>query len=356
MHFSFRLIWKLLLINTLALVIVLGTIGAAVHLLAAQYFVTLMEKYNIAPETTNAMFLQAVDRYLLIASLVGFSVATALSFWLNSRQTEPISKITQSAKSIAEGGFSHRVATRGCGEVQQLANAFNDMAEHLERGERLRKDFIVDIAHELRTPLTNILGFMEGLRDGVIAPGKSVFEGIHEDALRLTQLVEELMQLAAADLAKSNLQLERINLTDMIQQALRRFQVRLAERSLWAVSNIESPILITADSNRLTQVLTNILENACRYATSGSQIQVSAEKLSSKVRITVSNDVESQPHETATLFERFQRGETSRSRIYGGAGLGLAIVKELVTAHNGQVGCNFENLIARFWFELPTEQ
>jgi signal transduction histidine kinase len=177
-----KLIWKLLAINCLALSMVLAAVWLSVHLLAANYFMTLVEEYDIAPSAAHAMFVQAVDRYLLLASVIGFFAAALLSLWLSFRQTRPISQITISARLIAAGNYDQRVTARGCGEVDLLGEAFNEMASSLQQGERLRKDFIVDVSHELRTPMTNILGYMEGLKDDVIAPDKVVFSSIHEEA------------------------------------------------------------------------------------------------------------------------------------------------------------------------------
>ncbi len=356
MHLPIRLIWKLLLINTLSLAIVLVSVAIAVHVLAAMYFSTLMEKYNVSPNDAHSMFLQAVNQYLLVASLFGFLVATALSLWLDYKVVSPISKITSSARLIASGNYSQRVETRACGEIEELSKAFNDLAENLERGERLRKDFIVDVAHELRTPLTNIRGYMEGLRDSVIKPKKEVFESIHEETLRLVDLVEELLRLARADTAQSSLRFVEVNLASLIRQTLERFQPRLNEKRLSSSLEFAAMVTIDADPDRLTQVFTNLFENAVRYSPLGGDIKVRLNLSLEVVRVTIVNDCDESPADTISIFERFQRGETSRSRRYGGAGLGLAIVKELVHAHGGSVGSRFQDHKAEIWLELPRKR
>ncbi len=114
MNVPMKLLWKLLSINSIAILDVIVTIGLAVHLRAATYFTTLTNQYNIAPSDAHAMFLQAVDRYLLMASATGFVFASLLSLWLNFRLTHPITRITQAAKLIADGDYAQRVTTRGC--------------------------------------------------------------------------------------------------------------------------------------------------------------------------------------------------------------------------------------------------
>ncbi|MEZ6108638.1 MAG: histidine kinase dimerization/phospho-acceptor domain-containing protein [Pirellulaceae bacterium] len=355
MRYSVKLIWKLLAINVLTVVIALLTVVVAIHLLAADYFVVLMNDYDVSPVAAHSMFLEAADRYVFVGAALGLLVSTGLSFWLTARQTTPISQVTRSAELIAQGDFSGRVEVGGCGEVQTLSRTFQDMSDRLRRSERLRKDFIVDVTHELRTPLTNLQGFLEGLRDGVISPDREVFEGLHEDALRLSRLVEELMTLSSADQAKSNLSLEKCDLKELVEHAVSRHRIRLEERSLTIALSLGDGAWIRADRNRLLQVLGNLLENACRYAVAGTLVEGGLTSIDGRVRLCLSNAVESAPSDPSTLFERFQRGEVSRSRAFGGAGLGLAIVKELVEAHGGRVGCEFSSQLASFWFELPLD-
>ncbi len=353
MNIPMKLLWKLLSINSMAIVIVILTIGLAVHLRAATYFTTLTRQYNIDPADAHAMFLQAVDRYLLMASVTGFVFATLLSLWLNFRLTRPITRITKAAALVADGDYAQRVTARGCGEIDLLSTAFNSMAERLQKTDRLRKDFIVDVAHELRTPLTNIRGYLEGLRDEVIAPEKAVFEAIHEESLRLVHLVEDLLQLARADVAIQDLDPESFDLGMLIEQILQAFKIRFAERGLRVASELSSELPIVADRLRLAQVLTNLFENALRYTPVGGLIRISCKRDGNLLRAVISNDVEGSPNLTDSLFERFHRGEVSRSREFGGAGIGLAIVRKLIDAHLGRVGIRLNGGQVELWFELP---
>ncbi len=352
MHIPLRLIWKLLLINSISLLVMLFLIAISVHWLASSYFMTLMKEYSIDPKDVHQMFLRAVDRYLVIASLAGFAIASLLSTWLSYRLMRPVSQIMHLATRISEGDFSHRIHVKGCGEIDQLSLVFNSMAENLQQVERLRKDFIVDVAHELRTPLTNIRGYMEGLRDKIIVADAAVFDSLHEETLRLVRLVEELLQLARADLAKTNLHIQRFDLAELTKQTLRTFEPRFAEKQLQVTRSLHST-MVDADKERLTQVITNLLENALRYSPRGRMVAVSLTTVEQRVRFLIANDAEEPiPLVSQPLFERFQRGEKSRSRELGGAGLGLAIVKELIVAHRGKVGYRFDGGKAEFWFDL----
>ncbi len=150
------------------------------------------------------------------------------------------------------------------------------MANNLQRLEKLKRDFVVDVAHELRTPLTNIRGYLEGLRDNVISANVEVFDSLHEETLRLVRLVEELLQLARADLAKSNLKIQCFDLSELTKQTLLAFAPRFAEKGLQITQTLPA-IMIHADKERLTQVLTNLFENALRYSPSNGAVSVFAQ-------------------------------------------------------------------------------
>jgi signal transduction histidine kinase len=356
MQMPLRLIWKLLLINTTGLLVMTILIAVAVHWLASAYFMSLMQKFNINPTEVHSMFLQSVDRFVLIAGSSGFVISSLLSVWLSGRLLRPISQIMNSAARISEGDYSHRVTTVGCGEIDALSKSFNEMADHLQQSQKFRRDFIVDIAHELRTPLTNIRGYMEGLKDNVIEPSEEVFESLHEETLRLVKLVEELLQLARADLAKTNLQTTKVDISEIVKQNLRYFELRFLDKQLKVTQKLPS-VLVDGDEEKLTQVLTNLFENAIRYSPIGGHVCLELRCSKHCVRFDIENDLTGpEPDASNLLFERFQRGDVSRSREYGGTGLGLAIMKGLVEAHSGTVGSHFENGRANFWFELPIPQ
>jgi two-component system sensor histidine kinase BaeS len=356
MNIPLRLIWKLLLINWTGLFVMMLLVVLAIHWLASSYFMSLIEKYSIDPTDVHSMFLKSVDRFMLISGSIGFVISSLLNMWLNYQLLKPISQIMHSAARISEGDFSNQVTVRGCGEIDALSGVFNKMADHLQQAEKFRRDFIVDVAHELRTPLTNIHGYMEGLRDKVIEPSQEVFESLHEETFRLVRLVEELLQLARADLAKSNLHSRCFDLSELVRHNLRIFEPRFAEKRFRVEQNLPS-VMIDADEEKLTQVLTNLFENSLRYGQIGGDLLIEIHHTKQRVRFEIENDLTGpEPHDSHLLFERFQRGDVSRSREFGGTGLGLAIIKELIEAHRGSVGSRFENGKAMFWFELPAIQ
>lgn len=350
-----RLLWKLLGVNLLVLGVVVLAVWAAVDYLAAGYFADLMRQHGISTEESNRMFLGAVHRYLVGATLAAVLLAAVTSLVLTRRILGPLGQMTQVAGRVAAGDFSTRVTATTQDEVGALGAAFNRMAENLAQLERLRKSMVADVAHELRTPLTNVRGYLEGLRDGVIPADPSTFAMLLAEVGRLGSLVENLLQLARADAARAFLEKAPLSLgalIDAVREITRPdFEARGVRLEVRVAPAADA---VTADRDRISQVLRNLLDNALRYTSAGGEVSVSAERLADGVRVAVSNPgVEIPEQDLPRIFERFFVVERSRSRDGCGAGLGLAIVKELVEAHGGTVGATSAGGRTTVWFLIP---
>jgi signal transduction histidine kinase len=263
--------------------------------------------------------------------------------------------MTVTSREIAAGNFSVRVRADTEDEVGQLAKAFNRMTEDLEKIENLRRTLMIDVAHELRTPLTNIRGYLEALHDGVLPPSTETIALLRDETLRLVQLVEDVLQLARADAARGNLKRRTIELCEEVDSALAHFSGVFTQKGIRVnLRTPDEPVLVSADPKRIARVLRNLTENAARYTPSKGKVDIHIETGPLQVRIDYVNtasdlSAEDLPH----MFERFFRGEKSRSRAHGGAGIGLAIVKELVEAHGGTVGAELIDGRIKIGFTLP---
>lgn len=350
-----RLLWKLLGINVLVIGVVMLVVWLSLDYLAADYFMVLMKQYHISPTAAHQMFLAAGHRSLIWASVAALTLAGILSFLLTRKVLRPLAQMTESTRQIAAGDYTARVPTPSNDEVGQVATAFNRMAENLQRIEHLRKTMVLDVAHELRTPLTNVQGYLEALRDGVVSPSKETFESLHEETLRLVKLVEDLLQLARADAARGTLSLRTIDLQELASQVLDLFRPQFAMKGIFVqaeLSNVKG--LVMVDPEKLVQVFRNLLQNAWQYTPPGGTVRIFAERLPEGPKLIFANTGEGIAEEDLPfIFERFYRGEKSRSRELGGAGLGLSIVKELVEAHGGQVGAESTPSETRIWLILP---
>jgi signal transduction histidine kinase len=350
-----RLIFKLLAIHLVVIVFTMAFMWLVIDTLAAGYFVTLMEKYHISPEPAHEMFVDSVHRYLIWACLAAMVLAVVLSFFMMRRVLAPLTRMTQITQEIAAGDFSARVPPESRDEVGRLAHSFNRMAESLKEMENLRRSLMIDVAHELRTPLTNVRGYLEALNDGVLPPSRKTFSLLQSETMRLVELVEDVLRLARADAARNRLLIESVDLCQAIQNAIGPFSHTISQKELHI--DLQLPlesISVKADSKRIARVLRNLTDNAVRYTPAKGEVKICISSDTDEVSIEFINSTqELEAEDLPYLFERFYRGEKSRSRQHGGAGIGLAIVKELVEAHSGTVSADLENDSLRISVSLP---
>ncbi|MFW2364895.1 MAG: sensor histidine kinase [Desulforhopalus sp.] len=351
-----HLLWKLLLTNVIPVIgVIFLVVWIAVDKLAANYFMALMDKYDVSPDDIHQMFLTSIHYYLVWASLAALGLAFILSYHLTRRVLRPLLQMTNITKEVAAGKFSLRAEVTTRDEVGQLGLAFNRMADSLEQVERLRKTMVADVAHELRTPLTNLRGYLEALNDKVIPPSSETFKMLQEENLRLVHLVDNLQQLARADAARAYLKREEIVVSDLITQMVELHLPNFHKKEITIETHFtESEMLVTADRDKLLQALQNLIENCWKYTPKKGQVLISVDLDPAGVKIDFQNSgpgilKEDLPY----IFERFFRADRSRSRDAGGAGIGLAITRELIEAHGGHVGAESTPGETHIWLVLP---
>jgi signal transduction histidine kinase len=288
----------------------------------------------------------------LAAGLAALLVGTLLFRWI----TRPLSDLKEAAATVSRGQFSARVPVTSADELGGLAQSFNQMTAQLENQQHLRKQMVADIAHELRTPLSVMQATLEAMLDGVLLPDEQELHGLHNEARRLARLVDDLRTLSLADEGRLELELENVDVGELVEQVVGQTLSAAEARPIKLQTEIEPSIPpITADGDRLIQVLTNLLGNALRYAPENGHVTVRALKRGDHVRLSVTDDGPGiAPEDIPFVFERFWRGDKSRSRGSGGSGIGLAIVRRLVEMHGGTVGVESQvGQGSTFWIELP---
>lgn len=351
-----RLLWKLLIghfVPVFAVIAVL--IWRAIDRRAADYYRVLVEKYHVAPAEAHTLFLEAIYRDLIWGGLAALTLTLLLSYLLTRWVLRPLLQITAITRQVADGNYSERVKVASRYEVGQLADAFNHMAENLEKIEKLRKNMVADIAHELRTPLTNLRGYLEGLSDSVINPSRETFQMLEQEVLRLVHLVEDLQQLARADAAKSFLDRQEISLHELLGQIMALYRPNFQDKEIEVEWRLDAGTeTVTADRDKLLQAIRNLADNAWKYTPRQGKVVISTLRSADGIKTVFANSgALIAQKDIPFLFERFFRADRSRSRDAGGAGIGLAIVKELVEAHGGTVGADSDQSGTRIWFTLP---
>jgi len=346
---------RIALLSLMVTGVAVVVIAIGVLVVAQSAFSRLMIQAGQSAATARDMFDHSVVAVFMGAALIAVVVSVVLASLLALRLARPLQEIAAAARRVARGEYTARVERSGPEEVASLADSFNQMAETLEEQERLRRDFIVNAAHELSTPLTNLQGYLEALRDGVIAPSTQQFQSLHEEVDRLVRLSQSLNTLAQDTSGRRGSALETIDLVSAVRAAVELARPTFDGKSIRVQLHLPDRLPARAVPDELSQVLANLLQNASRYTPDGGMVTVAAEARRSDVLVSVSNTGDGIPDpDLPHIFERFYRVEKSRDRAHGGAGIGLAIVKQLVEGTGGRVGAESQAGVTRFWFSLPT--
>ncbi len=277
-------------------------------------------------------FISSSNRFLAVSIAVLGVVALLLSLIASRRLAKPVLELSAAAGDIAAGDLSRRAAVSGSDEIGKLGSSFNRMAESLEAQEKLRRRLVAGAAHELRTPLAIISGELEGMIDGVLPTTRQGLQSMHDEAIRLTSILNGLDELTRAESSVLNLQREQVELKPFLAAIAGRFERLFAEKDAHLQLDCPDGLAVYADPDRVSQIVINLVTNALRAIGSGGRVYLAVLEQPQLVCLEISdNGVGIVPEEQPHVFERFYKGTD------GGLGLGLAIVKELVMAHGGSV-------------------
>lgn len=335
----------------------LGGKSVPIHLndrIIAEFIVVPYAATGEAAEA--AAFRSSINTSLLWAVLAAGTIAMLLTLALSQGILRPIEALTTAARRMGRGDLKQRVAVSSNSEIGELAKAFNHMADNLEHIEQLRRNMVTDIAHELRTPLSNIRGYLEAIQDGILEASPTAINSLHEEAMLLNHLVEDLQELALAEAGQLRLLRQPIAVQHIMERAALalRHKSNSADISLTVDLPANLPA-VDVDAERIGQVVRNLLNNAFTHTPPGGTISLTAMHEDGHVVINVRNSGEGiTPEHLPYVFERFYRADSSRTRATGGSGLGLAIVKQFVEAHGGRVWAESgSDTGTAFYFTLP---
>ncbi|MGO0122104.1 sensor histidine kinase [Desulfothermobacter acidiphilus] len=287
---------------------------------------------------------KGLEMTLLLALLSGAMLAGMLSLFVARHFSRRLVIIEKVAKAMAAGNYAARAMVTGEDEVARLATSLNQLAaeleKHLKKLQRMdtaRRDFVAAVSHELRTPLSIIQGYTEAILDGMTNPEetKQYLQAVHEEAERLKRLTDELLDLRRLETGVMELQRELVDLAEIAEQVASRFR-RNQNHSFKVDIHPVPPIW--GDADRLRQVVINLLDNAFRFTPPGGEVSLSLQPVDKGALLMVKdNGPGIPPEELPFIWEKFYRGDKSRTRSTGGSGLGLALVKQIVELHGGKV-------------------
>jgi signal transduction histidine kinase len=338
---------------------------------------TLLGGYALASGLTftnvwvTARLMFASNHDLLLATvllLFAGGIAMAMGFFLTSALTDRIRLLDKAAKRVAKGDLQARTPIHGQDEIAALGKSFNQMCIQLQNADRkqreleqLRSDLIAWVSHDLQTPLASIRAIVEALADGMVDDPHTVqryLRTAQKDISALSELIDDLFQMAQLDAGGLPLDLEYNSLSDLISDTLEGFSELAKRLDINLQGRVELGVdPVYMDSQRIGRVLNNLVSNALRHTPPGGQVTVKAQPHSPGLMVEVIDNGEGvQEQDQDLIFERFYRGEKSRNRATGGAGLGLAIAKGIVEAHGGEIGVESQpGEYTRFFFTLPAQ-
>ena len=328
-------------------------IAAARDPLGAAYVVVARPAASVTAGAAGELaplLLEAGGAALVLALLLVLLVGRSL--------TRPLTQLAAAAEDIAAGNYSRRVGIRGKDEIGMLGTAFDRMAEAVERARKVQREFLANVSHELKTPLTSLIGFSQALVDGSLKTAAERTRAatiVHEESERVLRMAQELLDLARVEAGSISLHITAVDLAAELQRELVIVRPRAEARRLAFALAIPTGIPpVAADTERLHQILDNLLDNAVKYAPAGAAVDVRVRVEGDSVEAVVSNPPGVNRPDPNRMFERFYRADPSRSAAAGGVGLGLAISRELATAMKGRLWADFdEGTNLRLHLSLP---
>jgi signal transduction histidine kinase len=339
-----------------------------------QRFTRLLAAEDERAQSAAAMAESRADRALVVGA-VGFAVSTALivlfGLALARSIARPVRAAAAGATRMASGDLAVRLPSGGPGEVGELVRAFNVMGERLQSGraeleeqnealresERMKTELVNIVSHELRTPLASVLGFTALLlKRDFDTPTRRHYLGIVDvQAQRLAALLEDFLDVQRIEHEGLELDATEVDLGSLLGEQVQLYAAQSPTHRLEL--ELEAPLRVHADPNRLAQVVGNLLSNAIKYSPEGSVVELEARRSNGRVRIAVRDEGRGIAEDQQDrIFTKFFRGDAGATGITG-TGLGLAVSREIVEAHGGRMG--FESAPAQgstFWVELPGEE
>jgi signal transduction histidine kinase len=300
--------------------------------------------------------LSSAYRLIWISTLIVVVLsAVAINYFTKKKLINPLKEINIVANKLAKGEVDKRIEINSKDEIGELAKSFNIMAQSLEAVDTNRKKFISNVSHELRSPITSIKGFISGMIDGVIPKDKEDYylNLVYDEINRLSRLVNELLDMSSMEVGKFKLSIVEVDINELIKKCLLNIGSKIEEKGVKVSANLEKDhLFVYADSDRIMQVITNLLDNAIKYGGAGGIVIVSTKVRGTKVYISVYNNGPTLSEEEINhIWERFYKSDKARTNK-DSTGLGLPISRLILTQHKQDIWVQNENDGVVFTFTL----
>lgn len=278
---------------------------------------------------------------LTVSLLLLLAVVILLGLKMTNRLIKPLKEMETISQKMSQGDFSKRIEVRQTDEVGNLASSFNTLASSLEAVDHKRREFLQNVSHELRTPLSYMKGYTEAILDGVAGDEKAVRKYvsiIHNETGRMQRLVHDLLDLAQLEDDSYPMRDEPLPFAQLISDVVERFALTAGQKGIKLKQHLDEDIIVNGDSDRLEQVVSNLLDNGIRYTPNEKSIDITLRKEDSYAVLAIHDAGPGiSKEDLPKVVDRFYRVDKARSRKEGGTGLGLAIVNQIVRKHHGEL-------------------
>lgn len=308
----------------------------------------------------DSAFREKTFNAMALAAVVAIFISIVIGYFVSRMLTNPIRRITGTAKQIRDGDLSARTGLRGDDEIDQLGETFDEMATSLEKDMKHEKRLTSDVAHELRTPLMAMLATVEAMQDGVYPTDNEHLETVASETRRLARLVQQMLDLSRMENRTAPMNTEPVDMVPFIRTIVDSQERLFADRDLrlrFADETQGKSATIEIDPDMITQAVINLMSNAMRYTPEGGWVVVSVLGDRKHVMISVSDTgIGIAKEDLSRIFGRFWRADASRAREAGGLGVGLAVTKQIVERHHGFISVESElEKGTTFTIHLPRE-
>lgn len=304
-------------------------------------------------------YIYNIMEIFIVSAIIVLVIVLFLVYFTTLKLTEPIKEIAEVSKKIGAGDFSVTLPDYSTAELEQLSNAFNDMAASLKSYDTMRNSFLANVSHELRTPMTSIGGFVDGLLDGTIPKSEEKYylKIISSEVHRLARLVRSMLNLAKIEAGELKPNLQYFSVLEPIVDTLVTFEPRLEEKNIEVRGLDVDRVTLYADNDLVHQVMYNLIENAIKFVDKDGYIEFGFKPEGDMTSISIRNSGEGlSEDELPLVFDRFYKTDKSRGLDKTGVGLGLNIVRSIIKLHGGKIMVrSVKNEYTEFVFTLPNK-
>lgn len=291
------------------------------------------------PRQLDNVFANQQKRSFAIASLIMVALSALLAALLSSRFVRPVLQLSDAVSRISQGNFNHRIDSDRQDELGDLSRDINQLAHTLEHSRTARREWIAELSHELRTPVAILQSEVEAIEDGVRPLDMQAINSLYAETLRLSHLINDLHVLSLSDVGALEYQMDSLNLLSLVEERCKAVDALRSEQRISLKINAElTDYSIKGDTQRLGQLLDNLLQNSLRYTDAGGQIEIELAQHDNKIHLAWHDSAPGLSDEQLPkLFDPLFRADESRNRTQGGSGLGLSIAQKIVFAHQGSI-------------------